>query len=83
MKSGLKEGALTDLLLLLLSEKKFQKLKFLSLDQIFKLKYAKKAIKVKKLSTAARLAAAAHASPGSGGRGGAERRDSFLGGGGG
>ena len=41
----------------------FQKLKFSSLDQIFKLKYTKKAIKVNKFSTVARLAAAAHASP--------------------
>jgi len=41
----------------------FQKLKFSSLDQIFKLIYIKKAIKVKKFSAAARLAAAAHASP--------------------
>ena len=40
----------------------FEKLKFSSLDQIFKLKYTKKAIKVKKVSAAARLAAAAHAS---------------------
>ena len=40
----------------------FEKLKFSSLDQIFKLKYTKKAIKVKKISAAARLAAAAHAS---------------------
>ena len=40
----------------------FEKLKFSSLDQIFKLKYTKKAIKVKKFSAAARLAAAAHAS---------------------
>ena len=40
----------------------FQKLKFSRLDQNFKLKYTKKAIKVKKFSAAARLAAAAHAS---------------------
>ena len=40
----------------------FEKLKFSSLDQIFKLKYTKKTIKVKKFSAAARLAAAAHAS---------------------
>ena len=40
----------------------FEKLKFSNLDQIFKLKYTKKAIKVKKFSAAARLAAAAHAS---------------------
>ena len=40
----------------------FEKLKFSSLDQIFKLKYTKKVIKVKKFSAAARLAAAAHAS---------------------
>ena len=39
-----------------------EKLKFSSLDQIFKLKYTKKVIKVKKFSAAARLAAAAHAS---------------------
>ena len=41
----------------------FSKLKFSSLDRIFKLKYTKKAIKVKKISAAARLATAAHASP--------------------
>ena len=40
----------------------FQKFKFSSVDQNFKLKYTKKAIKVKKTSAAARLAAAAHAS---------------------
>ena len=40
----------------------FEKLKFSTLDQIFKLKYTKKAITVKKFSAAARLAAAAHAS---------------------
>ena len=40
----------------------FQKLKFSSLEQIVKLKYTRKAIKVKQNSAAARLAAAAHAS---------------------
>ena len=41
----------------------FEKLKFSSLDQNFKLKHTKKAIQVKNFSAAARLAAAAHASP--------------------
>ena len=40
----------------------FEKLKFSSLNQNFKLKYTKKTIKVKNFSAAARLAAAAHAS---------------------
>ena len=64
----------------MIKSKFLRKLKFSSLDQIFKFKYTKKPIKVKKFSAAARLAAAAHASPGSGGRGGAEQRDSYLGG---